>query len=200
MLKGHAIGFVNFSWGHAKVKSLTVDDRYVRERFIPQSKSTIIKNKYVLRYLYLAGQEKMCRMSGMAQQITPQLLNLRSRDQDTHRVLKVASQPWPTLVGMKLLIDYTIEYNVDRFCRYKHENIAERRAIRQSAVDRASGTSDGQVLPVHECEAFVHKRPSPRILVQINPDLVAGSSSSLSRSSLSLPRRLRHLQTLSSPF
>ena len=75
------IGLVSFSWGHAKVKVLAVDERYVRERYIPQSKSAIIKNKYVLRYL--AGQERMCKMSSMAQLITPQLLSLRSRDQDT---------------------------------------------------------------------------------------------------------------------
>ena len=50
---------------------------------------------------------------------------------------------------------------------------------------RARGSNDGQAIPVLECEPFVYKRPSPRTLAQINPDLVAGSSSSLSRSSLS---------------
>ena len=109
-----------------------------------------------------------------------------------HRVLKVALQPWPTLVGMKSLFNYTIEYKVgqtyfraDRFCRYQRENIADRRAIRQNALDRASGSSDGQVIPGHECESFIYKRPSPRTLAQLKPDFVAGSSSSLSRSSLS---------------
>ena len=128
------IGFVSFNWGRAKVKSLAIDDRYVRERFIPQSKSTIIKNKYALRYL--AGQRRMCRMSSMEQRITPQFLNLRSRDQDVHRVLKVALQPWPTLVGMKSLLDYTTEYKVgdtyfraDRFCRYQHGSIADRSRV-----------------------------------------------------------------------
>ena len=45
---------------------------------------------------------------------------------------QVALQPWPTLVGMKSLIDYTTEYKVgviyfhaDRFCRYQNENIAD---------------------------------------------------------------------------
>ena len=80
----------------------------------------------------------------MAQRITRQLLNLRSRDQDMHHVLKVALQPWPTLVGMKSLIDYTIEYKVgetyfraDWFCRYNRESLRDRRAIRQPALDRA---------------------------------------------------------------
>ena len=65
-------------------------DRNLRDRPLLQSKSTIIKKRYALRYL--AGQERMCRISGMAQRITPQLLNLQSKDQDTHRVLKVALQ------------------------------------------------------------------------------------------------------------
>ena len=81
------IGLVNFNWGQACVKALNIDDRHHRERFIPQSKSTS-KNKYALRYI--AGQERMCRMSGMAQRIAPRLLNVRSREQDMHRVLKVA--------------------------------------------------------------------------------------------------------------
>ena len=121
-----SLGF--FNWGHAKAKSLSSYDWYIRERFIPQSKSTIIKNKCALRYL--AGQKRMCKMSGMAQRITPQLLNLRSRHQDMHRVLKVALQPWLALVGMRSLIDYTTEYKVgatyfraDRFCRYQHETL-----------------------------------------------------------------------------
>ena len=100
------IGLINFSWDHTVNKPLKIDDRYLRERRIPQSKSSIIKNKYAIRYL--AGQERMCRLSFMAKRITPQLLNLRSRDQDMRRVLKVALQPWPTLVGMKSLIDFGI--------------------------------------------------------------------------------------------
>ena len=38
---------------------------------------------------------------------------------------------------------------------------------------------------MHECESFIYKRPSPITLAQIDPDLVAGSSSLLSRFSLS---------------
>ena len=53
-----AIGFVNFNWGHSRNKPLSIDDRYLRECRIPQRKSTIIKNKYAIRYP--AGQEGMC--------------------------------------------------------------------------------------------------------------------------------------------
>ena len=134
----------------------------------------------------------MCRVSGMAQRITPQLLNLRSRDQDMHRVLKVALQPWPTLVGMKWLIDFGMRYEVgetyfraDWFCKYNHDSLEDRKAFRQRAVDRASGTNDGPIVPVLDCEQHLYRRPSPRTLAQINADLVTGSSSSLSRSSLS---------------
>ena len=76
-------------------------------------------------------------------------------------------------------------FRADRLFRYQHESIAERQAIRQQALDKASGSNDGQVIPVLECEPFVYRRPSPRTLAQINPELVAASSSSLSRSSLS---------------
>ena len=93
------IGLVSFNWHHTRNKPLNVDNRYLREHRVPQSKSTIVKNKYAIRYL--TGQEKMCRLSGVAQRITPQLLELRQRDQDTHRVLKVALQPRPTPAGMK---------------------------------------------------------------------------------------------------
>ena len=66
-------------------------------------------------------------------------------------------------------------------------------------MDRANASSDGPVIPAHECEPFVYKRPQPR-LAQIDPDLVAGSSSSLSRSSLlTLPSDDRRV-TLRSRF
>ena len=71
--------------------------------------------------------------------------------------------------GNESLIDYTSEYKVgetyfraDRFCRYQHETIAGRRAIRQGALDRASGSSVGQVIPVHERESFIYTRTLPR--------------------------------------
>ena len=156
----------------------------------PQSKSTLINHKYALRYL--AGQERMCRMSGVAQRITPQLLNLRSKDQDMHRVLKVALQPWPTLVGVKALIGFTTKYTVsetyfrsDHFCLCDHDNVETRRNYRQHALDRARDSIDQQVVPVHECEPSMYQRPQPRTLAQLDPDLIAGSSGSLSRSSLS---------------
>ena len=49
-------------------------------------------------------------MSGMAQRIAPQLLNMRSRDQQMHRVLKVALQPWTALVGTTSFGEYTTEH------------------------------------------------------------------------------------------
>ena len=92
----------------------------------------------------------------------------------------------------KSLIDFGRSYNVgetyfraDWFCKYSHDRILDRKAIRQLAVDRASGTNDGPVVAVLDRELRLYRRPSPRTLVQINDDLVTGSSSSLSRSSLS---------------
>ena len=99
----------------------------------------------------------MRRMSGMGQWITPQLLNLRSRDQDTHRALKVALQPWPTLVGMKSPVEYTTRYQAgetyfraDRFSPYSHDNVQVRSAYRQDAVNRAGNDMDNQVAPARE--------------------------------------------------
>ena len=65
------------------------------------------------------------------------------------------------------------------------DSLQDRRTIRQRTLDRAAGTNDGPILPVLECEPFVYKRHSPRTLAHLNADLVTGSSSSLSSSSLS---------------
>ena len=150
-------------------KPLNIDNRYLRERRIPQSKSTIIKNKYATRYL--SGQERMCRLSGMAQRITPQLLNLRSRDQDMHQVLKVALQPWPTLVEMKSLIEFGINnktletyFRADQFCKHRHEDLNYRREIRRQAVERADGTNDGPLVPILEYDPRFFARPRPRTI------------------------------------
>ena len=89
------IGLINFNWGHAMNKPLNVGDRHLRERRIPQSKSTIIKNKYAIRYL--AGQERMCRLSGMAQRITPHFLNLRS-------IRQSAGMPMPLGAGFAKIL------------------------------------------------------------------------------------------------
>ena len=94
---------------------------------------------------------------------------------------------------MKPLIEYTTWYQVgdtyfkaDHFTQHSHhDNIQVRRAYRQDAANRAGIDMDNQVVPVHECELSMYKRPQPRTLSQLDPDLVAGSSGSLSRSSLS---------------
>ena len=121
---------------------------------------------------------------------------LEIKGQDMHRVLKVVLQPWPTLVGMKSLIEYTAEYKVgetyflaDWFCNRNHDSLRDRRAIRQRALDRASRSNDGQIIPVHECEPFVYKRQSPRTLAQINSDLVTGSFVSFITLYFALPDR-----------
>ena len=63
------IGLINFNWDHTVSKPLSIENCHLRDRTIPESKSSIIKNKYAVRYL--ASQERMCRLSGMAQRITP---------------------------------------------------------------------------------------------------------------------------------
>ena len=183
------IGLINFKWDHTRNKPPSIDSRYYREHRVPQSKSTVAKDKYAIRYL--AGQEKMCRLSGMAQRIAPQSLRLRQRDQDMHRVLKVALQPWPTLAGMKSLIDFGIKnelgetyFRADNFCKVPHDNVEYRRNVSQQALDRAESHGDGPTVPVMEMDRVFYQRPTQRTVAQLNYGLVSGSSSSLSRSSL----------------
>ena len=82
-----------------------------------------------------------------------------------HKALKVALQPWPTLVGMKSLIDFGLRYEVgdtyfrsDWFCS-TITTIEDRRAIRRQAIDTASRTNDGPVVPVLVCERNLYQRP-----------------------------------------
>ena len=151
------IGLINFNWDHTVSRP---PSHQLSGRRTPEAKSTIIKSKYAVRYL--AGQEKMCRLSGMAQNITPELLQLRARDHDMHRVLKVALQPWPTLAGLKALIAFGVNgvvfdsyFRADYFCKRNHDDDEFRHKLRKTAVDRASSerggtncshSSNGQVL------------------------------------------------------
>ena len=134
------IGLINFNWDHTVSRP---PSNQLSSRYTPEAKSTIIKSKYAVRYL--AGQKKMCRLSGMAQNISPELLQLRQRDHDMHRVLKVALQPWPTLAGLKALTDFGVWGNVhdsyfraDYFCKNHHEDDEFRHKLRKTAVDRAA--------------------------------------------------------------
>ena len=108
-----------------------------------------------------------------------------------HRVLKVALQPWPTLVGMKTLIDFGIKgetgetyFRADHFCEYYRDDINRRREIHRQAVERAEGTNDGPLVPILEYDPHFSARPRPRTVGELQFDLVSGSSSSLSRASL----------------
>ena len=185
------IGLINFNWDHTVARS---PSHYLTRNKTPEPKSTIIKNKYAVRYL--AGQEKMCRLSGMAQKITPELLQLRQRDHDMHKVLKVALQPWPTLAGKDALVDFGAYgrlresyFRADYFCKYKHEDVEHRHKLRKTAADaiRRSG-GDGELAPIVFMDKFFYELPRPRTTAQLNYRLVTGSSSSLTSSALgSLP-------------
>ena len=153
------IGLINFNWDHTVIRS---PSHLLAGRKTPEPKSTIIKNKYAVRYL--AGQEKMCRLSGMAQKITPELLQLRQRDQDMHKVLKVALQPWPTLAGKDALVDFGVHHHTresyfraDSFCKDKHEDIVHRHKLRKTAVDSAvSLAGGGSVAPIVIMDRFLY--------------------------------------------
>ena len=137
----------------------------------------------------------MCRLSGMAQKITPELLQLRQRDQDMHKVLKVALQPWPTLAGKDALVDFGVYrrtresyFSVDRFCKDKHEDVAHRHKLRKTAVDSAGQAGGGSVAPIVIMDKFFYDLRKPRTIADLDYGLVAGSSSVLTSSALgSLP-------------
>ena len=180
------IGLINFNWDHTVGKPLS---RWLRGRSTPEAKSTIIKNKYAVRYL--AGQEKMCRLSGMAQNITPELLQLRQRDQDMHRVLKVALQSWPTLAGLKALTEFGVYGNLfdsyfkaDYFCKYYHEEEEYLHKRRKTAVDRAASEGSGSIVPIVSMDKFFYERKTPGTIADLNYRLVTGSSGSLSQTAL----------------
>ena len=182
------IGLINFNWDHTVSKALSIEQYHLRNRTIPEAKSSIIKYKYAVRYV--TGQEKMCRLSGMAQRIAPELLQLRQRDQDMHRVLKVALQPWPALAGMKALIEFGVNHNLrdtyfraDYFCKYNHDDVEHRQKTRKLAVDRAED-SGHPIVPIVEMDEFFYERKASRTIADLNYGLVFGSSSSLSRSAL----------------
>ena len=180
------IGLINFNWDHTVSRPPT---RELSGRNAPEAKSTIIKNKYAVRYL--AGQEKMCRLSGMAQKITPELLQLRQRDHDMHKVLKVALQPWPTLAGKEALIDFGHWGNVrasyfraDYFCKDNHEDDVYRHKPRKTAIDSAARVGGGTIVPIVSMDKFFYEMKRPRTIADLNRGLVTGSSSSLSSSAL----------------
>ena len=177
-----------FNWDHTVGKP---PSRWLlRGRLTPDAKSTIIKNKYAIRYL--AGQEKMCRLSGMAQNITAELLQLRQRDQDMHRALKVALRPWPTLAGLNDLTEFGVNhvlldsyFRADYFCKYHHEDDECRHKLRKTAVDRASREGSGTIVPIVSMDKFFYEKKQPKTIADLNYRLVTtGSSSSLSRTAL----------------
>ena len=174
------IGLINFTWDHTVTRP---PSNQLSGRYTPEAKSTIIKSKYAVRYL--AGQEKMCRLSGMAQTITPELLQLRQRDRDMHRVLKVALQPWPTLARLKALTDFGVWGNVhDSYFRYNHDDEEFRHKLRKTAVDRDAREGGGTIAPIVPMDKFFFEMKRPRTIADLNYGLVTGSSSSLPSTAL----------------
>ena len=78
-----------------------------------------------------------------------------------------------------------IDILIDNFCKMYHDNMGYRREIRRQAVDRAESQGDGPIVPINEFDRVFYLRPFPRTVAELNYGLVSGSSSSLSRSSLS---------------
>ena len=78
-----------------------------------------------------------------------------------HRVLKVALQPWPTLAGLKALIDFGVwgyvhdsYFRADYFCKSNHEDEVFRHKLRKTAVDRAAREGGGTIVPIVPMDKF----------------------------------------------
>ena len=106
-----------------------------------------------------------------------------------HSVLKV--QPWPTLAGMKSLIEFGVNkefrdsyFRADHFCKYYHDDVELRRKTRKLAVDRAESAGDGPILPIVEMDKLFYERKASRTIAELNYGLVSGASSSLSQTAL----------------
>ena len=67
-----AIWLIHFSWDHSVNKLSRLSS--VAKSY---SKNAVVKNKHALRYLCV--QERFCRVSGLAQRITPAMLSLRAK-------------------------------------------------------------------------------------------------------------------------
>ena len=75
-------------------------------------------------------------------------------------------------------------FRADEFCKHYHDDLEDRREVRQLALDRADQHGDGPIVPIVEMDKFFYQKPSPKTIAQLNYGLVSGSSSSLSRSAL----------------
>ena len=164
------IGLINFNWDHTVIRS---PSHHLSGRKAPEPKSTIIKNKYAVRYL--AGQEKMCRLSGMAQKITPELLQLRLRK------LWLTSES--IAVSESLTSEQTTSARISMI-KDKHEDVVHRHKLRKTAVDSADQAGGGSIVPVVSMDKFFYEMRRPRTIADLNYGLVTGSSSSLTSSAL----------------
>ena len=72
-----------------------------RLNYTSYSKRIILKKQLVFRWL--AGQEKISRARRLAQPMLPEVLRIRARDTDVHRILKVALTSFPKVEGIQTL-------------------------------------------------------------------------------------------------
>ena len=99
------IGLIHLNWGHSSNQLPKVSESWRRSVTKSYSKNAVVEKTYALRYV--CGQVRFCRVSGLAQQITPAMLNLRAKDRDMHRErLKVAMTMWAAHAGGQTLTPF----------------------------------------------------------------------------------------------
>ena len=156
------------------------------------SKSAIVKKKYSLRYL--CGQERLSRISGLAQCITPAKVNLRAKDCDTHWVLKIALTIWAAHAGGRVLALFLEAGHVDKayFSPWDLQdlgqsdaNIEWRRSMREQAKEHAHQGPE-PIVPIHELQPRLLKMPRLGSIRDLNPDMDI-SGTQLTERALSTP-------------
>ena len=68
------IGLLHCNWGHSTYKVPRLSESLRRSVTKSYSKNAIVMKKHALRYL--SGQERLCRISGLSQRITPAIFRI----------------------------------------------------------------------------------------------------------------------------
>ena len=100
------------------------------------SRVPIVKKKYA--FCCLCGQERLCRISGLALRITPAMLNLRARDDNMLQLLKVTFTTWAAHARGRALAPFWRVVMLTRFTFLQKslgEHVEWRRDMRQKNMD-----------------------------------------------------------------
>ena len=143
---------IHFNWGHSSsIPKLLQSWRHSVTK--SYSKNATVKKKYALRYL--CGQERLCRISGLAQRIAPAVLNLRGGQgfapgiEGSPCYLQYRMEEAEHSLHSWILAILTRLMSLQKALGRYHEDMKWRRSMRREVMDHA-----------HEilCPLFAHSR------------------------------------------